>query len=750
MKKYISKNKWLVLAYLMMSLVSSGMTVYLSIILRDIIDVAVSLDLDGFYSLLVTAAIFFVLLGVVHYVTEVLYAWFIARVLRNIQEDVFGGIMKQDIGQFESVNSADYISALTNDIKLLEDNYFLSLATAAQMGMETIIAIGFMIYFSFIVAIGLLVTSIVLIGAQALFGAPIRKRQTRLSESLSRFTIKIKDIFSGFEVIKSYQMNRHVKKSFQKCNNDVIRSNFSLHHFSTIAGAVASVIGLFLQVGVVFFSAYLIIQGRLSTGAMVGMLIVSGQITGPIQEIGQMIPMITGSKEIVRRLEGFAMRESGYRGSQVATFSSGIRVEKLEFTYPEQEIPALNGVDFTFEKNKKYALIGQSGCGKTTFAKALMGHLNGYSGEVLYDQVELKELTDTSFGKLPTMVHQNVYMFDEDIEQNIRLHKAYTHAELQSAIEDSGVSLFLNDERTLRALVGENGSNLSGGQRQRIAVARALIQNKPLLILDEGTSAVDKQTGADIERRLLKREDLTLLTITHSLDEEMLNQYDEIIYMEEGLIIESGPFADLMESDGKFRQYMFPTSALTEQEDSVAELHEEIRQDKLPISAHEKQDHSVEELGGEFHQHERPTSALAELNQSLAELHGEFSQYLFPTSALEELTQSSKELQRKFSQYKFQTSIFKELNQSLKELHGEFRQSKFSPSALTEQNQSLKELHGKFDQYMFPISALEGQDQSFGSVQKKVGQYKFSPSVFEQQGQSLKESVSLAKSTFFS
>jgi len=564
LKKYILLNKWLVIAYLIMSLISSAMAVYLSIILRDTTDVAIGLVVDEFYNLLITSVVFFVLFGVVHYTTEVLFAWFINRVLRDVREDVFSGIIKQDVGQFESVNSADYISALTNDINLLEDNYFSPLAETSGLVMEIIIAIGFMIYLSFSVAAGLLVTLIVLIGAQTLFGAPIRKRQTRLSASLSAFTIKVKDIFSGFEVIKSNQMNDRAKKNFQKCNDEVIISNFSLYHISTIAGSVSAVIGLFLQVGVVFFSAYLIIQGHLTPGAMVGLLIVSGQITGSVQDLGQNIPLIAGCKEIIKRLEGFAMRESGYRGTRVATFDNAIRVEKLEFTYPEHEDPAIKGVNFTFEKNKKYALVGKSGCGKTTLAKVLIGYLNNYGGKVLYDQVELKEVTDESFEKLPTMVHQNVYMFDDDIEQNIRLYKEYSQGEMQSAINDSGVSLFLNDERTLQTKVGENGANLSGGERQRIAIARALIQSKPLLILDEGTSAVDKQTGSDIESRLLDRDDLTLLTITHTLGEEMLSRYDEIIYMEEGTIVESGSFSDLMALDGKFSQYMFPDSGFEE------------------------------------------------------------------------------------------------------------------------------------------------------------------------------------------
>ena len=691
MRKYIEKNKWLVLAYLIMSLISSGMTVYLSIILRDIIDVAIGLELDGFYNLLITSAIFFIVLGVVLYITEVLYTLFITRVIRNVREDVFGGIMKQDVGQFESVNSADYISALTNDINLVEDNYFSSLAEVAEMVMLIIIAIGFMIYLSFIVAACLLATLIILISAQALFTAPIRKRQTRLSKSLSAFTIKIKDIFSGFEVIKSYQMNDHIKESFKKRNDEVIKSNFSLYHFSTITGSIAAVIGLFLQVGVVFFSAYLIIQGYLTPGDMIGMLVISGQITGPVEELGQTIPMITGSREIVKRLEGFVGKESGYKGSKLATFNNSIRVEKLEFTYPEQKDFALKGVDFTFLKNKKYALIGKSGCGKTTLAKVLIGHLDNYRGNVLYDEIELKELTVESFGKLPSMVHQFVYMFDEDIEQNICLYKEYSREELRAAILASGVSLFLGGERTLQTKVGENGANLSGGQRQRIAVARALIQNKPLLILDEGTSAVDTQTGLDIENRLLAREDLTLITITHSLRDEMLRQYDEIIYIEEGRIVENGAYVDLLDLGGRFSKYMFPTSNRKQQSEHFEDLDEDLSQYK-PLNY-----------------------ALEEINQGMKELGEKFSQYIFQNPVFDDQGESPKDLGGKsnhynipienFNQYIFHSAV-DELGKSSTDLDGKLNQHMIKNSALDKLGKGSKDLDIKFDQHLLQSSAL--------------------------------------------
>ena len=118
------------------------------------------------------------------------------------------------------------------------------------------------------------------------------------------------------------------------------------------------------------------------------------------------------------------------------------------------------------------------------------------------------------------------------------------------------LDLFLNQTtQGLSSPVGENGTNLSGGQKQRIAVARAIVRKKPLLILDEGTSAVDMQTAYDIESSLLKLEDLTLLTITHNMRKDLLELYDEIIYMEKGKIAEKGPFEELMKMEGKFNDF---------------------------------------------------------------------------------------------------------------------------------------------------------------------------------------------------
>ena len=198
----------------------------------------------------------------------------------------------------------------------------------------------------------------------------------------------------------------------------------------------------------------------------------------------------------------------------------------------------------------------------------LTGYSGRYGGSITIDGQELTDLKSQSVTRLMAVIHQNIYMFDNTIAHNIGLEQEFDPAAWEQALATSGVNLFLaQQEQGLETPVGENGANLSGGQRQRIAVARALIRQTPIMILDEGTSSIDRQTAAEIENNLLSQEYLTLLTITHNLDPALLGQYDEIIYMEEGKIAAKGSLNQLLATDGKFREFYegAPNAATTQE-----------------------------------------------------------------------------------------------------------------------------------------------------------------------------------------
>lgn len=212
-----------------------------------------------------------------------------------------------------------------------------------------------------------------------------------------------------------------------------------------------------------------------------------------------------------------------------AFLSLMIQVTGLGFSFDGKE-KILQNFHYRFQKGKKYAITGKSGCGKSTLVRLLCGHYGGYEGQILYDGTELHALLPGDIARLSSVIHQNVCLFDGSIYENISLFETYPKALTDDVLRESGLSEFIASlPEGLGYQIEENGANLSGVQKQRIAIARALIRQRPILILDEGTSAIDRKTADDIERRLLKKKGLTLINITHHIQKELESFYDDII-----------------------------------------------------------------------------------------------------------------------------------------------------------------------------------------------------------------------------
>jgi ABC-type multidrug transport system fused ATPase/permease subunit len=268
------------------------------------------------------------------------------------------------------------------------------------------------------------------------------------------------------------------------------------------------------------------------------------------------MPKVKGIRPVLNRLEAMTdYEDTAFTGTLNPTFDKDIRLNNVTFSYDEN-MSVLKGLSLELQKNKKYAVVGHSGSGKSTLIKLLTGTYAGFDGDIRYDGEDIRSLDVKKLRSMISVIHQNVYMFSASIRDNIILHRSVSGIDLNNSLEQSGVNLFLNDvQGGLDSFAGENGNMLSGGQRQRIAVARALIQKSPILILDEGTAAIDKQTAYAIESGLLGLDDLTLITITHNLRPELLSQYDQIIFMQDGKVSETGTFEDLLNRRGEFHRF---------------------------------------------------------------------------------------------------------------------------------------------------------------------------------------------------
>lgn len=555
MKNYMMKYKYLVLCALLFGAIYAVSTAYISIALRDVIDAALVKNEEAFYQVMRHTLVLLFGIGISYFLHALFSKRFIICVIRCLRKDVFSHVMEKNYRDFNSVNTADYISALTNDIKLIEDNYFMPMFECLNSIVLFVTSFIIMVSLSWAVTICLFISMILMIVIPSLFQNSLQRRQDGYSKKLAELTIITKDFLSGYQVIRSYQMGKYINSSFGENNHQVMHVKYAWEKMNAVVASLSALLGSFVQCSVLFLSAYFIIKGELSAGTLVGLVQISSMIALPIQTISTNLPKVQSTKLVIDKLSKHLQYQStSFVGAKKPSFDQAIALANVSFAYGEAQ-PVVKEIDLVIEKNKKYVFVGKSGCGKTTLINLLCGNLDGYHGTICYDGVELSALSIHDVAQLSAVIHQSVYMFDDTIEHNINLYNQVPKARLDNALSISGVVSFLHAQKDLDTQVGENGNHLSGGQRQRVAVARALVQEKPLLILDEGTSAIDKQTAYDIENKLLSQKNITLITITHNLDEDLLKRYDQIVFMQDGCIVEKGSYDELMMQQGAFEQF---------------------------------------------------------------------------------------------------------------------------------------------------------------------------------------------------
>lgn len=543
MNKYIFKFRKQFIFTIILKVISSVLWVYTAIVIQNIVDTAVGGDMDKFAGAVILSIVYFLSFVLLLFISDLVKSYYIKNTIQNVKKEIFNGTIHQSFKDFKSKASADYISNLTNDINLLENNYINPVVELIGEIFTFIATLFILLRISVPITIVLILTGTVMLLVPYLFHGSINAKQNRLSEDTSSFTGALKDLFDGFEVIKSYSMEETGNKEFDAFNNKLEKSRQKYNIFIALTEAISLMLSLVCQFSGVIMAGYFVLKGTLTVGVLSAVMQLGNGIFGPIQRIVQYITLIKGSKDLNAKLLRLISSKNNTEIS-VTEFQDCIELKDISFSYNHDDNFALAHVSLKLEKNKKYAVLGESGCGKSTLAKILLNYYTDYDGEICIDGKKLNKETDCSLMALSSIIHQNVYMFHKTIEENIILGKKFMEDAVHTAVQNSGLYKFL-DTKGLDYQVGENGSRLSGGQKQRIAIARALVQNRPVLVLDEATSALDKTTASEIETSILENKNITVLTITHNMNQDILRKYDEVIVMDKGRIVEKGTFDEL-------------------------------------------------------------------------------------------------------------------------------------------------------------------------------------------------------------
>lgn len=536
MKKYWKKNGFFLAVTLMAGILASVLASGIAIVLQKVVDVAVTKQTEAFGKLFLFAVGYILVLCVMNYTSALMEKYLTEKMIKQYRRDIFKGIMDRRPIRYYGENTADYISALTNDMKLIEDNYIAALLNTFKLVVMFAVTLVILLILSPMVTAILILTFLLIFLLPATIGRCLEKRQDRVSAQMAAFTEKLKDILSGYEVLRSYDRIEAAKYRFQEENEEEIRVRFRAARLFALNEGLSDTLAVLSTITVIFVSAYLVLIGQITMGTLLALVQLSSSFMAPVMLLMQNVPRIQSMRAVIARLNSYAEDGPAVKplSLELPSFEKGIELDGASFSY-DGEQTVLADITMRIDKGGKYAVMGPSGCGKTTLIKLLLGYFEDYGGSIRYDGRELRALDMDKIAGIISVIHQNVYLFNLSVRENILLFEEFDEAALAEAVEKSGVSLFIDEkEGGLDHGAGENGALLSGGQRQRVALARALIRRAPFVILDEGTSALDRKTACEIESRLLEDEELTLLTITHNPDPQLMRRYDGIYRMNDG------------------------------------------------------------------------------------------------------------------------------------------------------------------------------------------------------------------------
>ncbi len=458
----------------------------------------------------------------------------------------------------------DLMSRFSTDMESVERALTQALQALIQSLGSILVGLVVMFAMEWKLSLTSIATWFVFVLGPGLIGPRAGRASSARQEDVGRVATAVQENLVGQMVVKVFGLERESMTRFRGYLDALLKSETSLLGFlSSLYGMAASLSNAFVQVMTLGFGGYLVITERghpngMTVGTLVAFLGLQSGVIGPILQLGQVMAEMQQATGGLQRVEEVLDERIDVADAPEARpmppFSGEIRFAGVDFSHTREQ-PTLRGVDFALPAGGWYALVGTSGCGKSTTLSLLMRLHDPGAGQVLLDGTDVRELTQASLRTQMGVVLQDSFLFNLSVRDNIRYGRLdATDAEIEAAARAAEIHEgILALPEGYATLVGERGGRLSGGQRQRVGIARALVRNPRLLLLDEATSALDPQTEAALNATLREvGRDRTVVSVTHRLD--AVAHADRILVFDRGQILEQGTHAELLAGDGLYAQ----------------------------------------------------------------------------------------------------------------------------------------------------------------------------------------------------
>ena len=559
--KYFFKYKFQVLLAFILMLGSNLFALlgpYLSGKTIDAIDLKTGVDFPNVMKYCLLMAIFYVSSSIFSYALTVVMVNLSQKISKKMRQDVFDKILSLPVGELDKVQAGDLINRISYDIDTVNaslSNDILMVAT----GIITVIGafVGMLLttpLLLIVIVITLPLSIYIAIKRSKVVRPLFRKRSAKLAE-LNGFS---EEMLSGIKTIKAYGREKEIIEKFSNKNIEAVDAYYNADYYGSLIGPSVNFINNLATVLISGGGAFLYVYNLISTGDISAFLLYARRFFGPINEyaniMGEIQSALAAAERVFRLLDSPSEPDDNPSCLELKDVLGNVEFKNVCFGY-EKDQTIINNVSFKVSPGQNIAIVGPTGAGKTTLVNLMMRFYDPQSGEIKLDNKNIKKYTRKSLRLAYNMVLQDTWLFEGTIKENISYGKENaTFEEIKLAAKKANIADYIESlPKKYDTLISDGGVNLSKGQKQLLTIARAMLSNAKILILDEATSNVDTRTEILIRDAMDKlMQGKTCFIIAHRLT--TIKNADLILVVKDGDIIESGKHLELLDKNGFYAE----------------------------------------------------------------------------------------------------------------------------------------------------------------------------------------------------
>jgi ATP-binding cassette subfamily B protein len=471
----------------------------------------------------------------------------------DLRNQYFAHLQRMDQRFFQTVRTGDLMARATNDLAAIRNMLNMGLSNLANTTVILVAAVVLMARIEWRLTLASLGLLLLLVVVMVGFGQPVQRRFQRVQEQFAAVSTKAQENFSGIRVVKAYVQEDAEVRDFARANQEYVRRNIAWARINSLLWPLLGLVLGIAMVAVLFLGGRDVIAGRLTIGQFVQFSAYLAMLAWPMIALGYVLNMIQQGTASLKRLEEILHTRPALVSGRLSLPQPAGAVEFRDVTFGYEGRPLFRHLNLKIPAGSKLGIVGTTGSGKTTLARLIARVHDVQGGQVLIDGHDVRDLKLEALRAAMALVPQETFLFSDTIARNVAygderapqegVGEVMRMAQLESDLRDM--------PQGADTLIGERGVTLSGGQKQRTAIARALLQNPPILILDDALSSVDTRTEEAMLQELRRfMAGRTSIVIAHRIS--TIKDADHIIVVQEGRIVEAGRHDDLLEHGGHY------------------------------------------------------------------------------------------------------------------------------------------------------------------------------------------------------